>query len=223
MSGYDDSPGGGEGSLPDPPASQHEWSPAGSPAPDPAPAAPVLPAAVSLPPASTEPPADADGWPAPAAATGGHEADESWPAPVGEVPTAGTIDPSGAAAPPDGPPRSPPARAVAQPGRPAHPRPAALAAGHDRLGRDDRRRDRDRAAREGVRDQPVPDPLVVDGAHAALRPARRSAARRATPIACSRTGSSTTCATRGAARSSSSRRRPRPRSSAAPVARSSSA
>ena len=85
------------------------------------------------------------------------------------------------------------------------------AAGHDRLDRHDRRRDRDRAARQGVRRQPVPDPVVVDGADAALRPAASPAARRASPTACSRTGSSTACATRAAARSSSSRRRPRRR------------
>ena len=45
---------------------------------------------------------------------------------------------------------------------------------------------------QGVRRQPVPDPVVVDGADAALRAARRAAARRASPTACSRTASSTT-------------------------------
>ena len=42
-------------------------------------------------------------------------------------------------------------------------------AGHDRLDRDDRRRDRDRARDQGVGRQPVPDPVLVDGADAALR------------------------------------------------------
>ena len=61
--------------------------------------------------------------------------------------------------------------AFAQPGRPADPRPArhgwrvtidwiVTIVGADR----------DRAARQGVGRQPVPDPVVVDGADAALRP-----------------------------------------------------
>ena len=44
----------------------------------------------------------------------------------------------------------------------------------DRLDRHDRRRGRDRARDQGVGREPVPDPVVVDGADAALRAARRS-------------------------------------------------
>ena len=84
-------------------------------------------------------------------------------------------------------------------------------------------RGRDRPARQGVRRQPVPHPVVVDGADAALRPPARRAARRATRTGCSRTASSTTSAIRVGARSSSSRRRRRRRSSAARAGRSSSA
>ena len=62
--------------------------------------------------------------------------------------------------------------ALPQPRRPAHPRPAARLARHDRLGGDDRRRDRDRARDQGVGREPVPDPVLVDGADAPLRPAR---------------------------------------------------
>ena len=40
---------------------------------------------------------------------------------------------------------------------------------HDRLDRHDRRRDRDRAVRQGLHRQSVPDPVVVDGEHPALR------------------------------------------------------
>ena len=105
-------------------------------------------------------------------------------------------------------PTEPAPSALAQPGRPAHARAAARLARHDRLGRDDRRRDRDRARDQGLGRQPVPDPVLVDGADAALRPRRAAAARRASPTACSRTASSTTSAIRSAARSSSSRRRP---------------
>ena len=69
-----------------------------------------------------------------------------------------------------GAPRPP---TLAEPRRPAHARSAEPAPRHDRLDRHDRRRDRDRPARQGVRRQPVPDPVVVDGADAALRAARR--------------------------------------------------
>ena len=88
--------------------------------------------------------------------------------------------------------------------------------------RHDRRRHRDRPPREGVRRQPVPDPVVSmePTLHCA---APGAAARHASPTASSRTGSSTTSATHAAARSSSSRRRPRRRSSAARAGRSSSA
>ena len=92
------------------------------------------------------------------------------------------------------------------------PGPAAQRARRARLGLHDRRRDRDRVRAEGVGRQPVPHPVVVDGADAALRAARRPAARRASATACSRTASSTTSATRSGARSSSSRRRRRRRS-----------
>ena len=52
---------------------------------------------------------------------------------------------------------------------------------------------------QGLGRQPVPDPVLVDGADAPLRPAGARAARRASPTACSRTASSTTSATRSAA------------------------
>src|SRR5205823_6645093 len=60
---------------------------------------------------------------------------------------------------------------LAQPARPADGRTAAAVADRDRLDRDDRRRDRDRARDQGLGGQPVPDPVVVDGADAALRAA----------------------------------------------------
>ena len=62
--------------------------------------------------------------------------------------------------------------ALPQPRRPADSRPAARLARHHRLGGDDRRRDRDRARDQGVGRQPVPDPVLVDGADAPLRAAR---------------------------------------------------
>ena len=78
------------------------------------------------------------------------------------------------------------------------------------------RRDRDRARAQAVGRQPVPDPVVVDGADAPLREGAGVPAASATSAtACSRTASSTTSATRSAARSSSSRRRRRRRSAAA--------
>ena len=80
----------------------------------------------------------------------------------------------------------------------------------------------DRARDQGSGRQPVPDPVLVDGADAPLRAAGRRAARRASPTACSRTASSTTSAVPRAATSSSSRRRRRRRRSAARAARSSS-
>ena len=67
----------------------------------------------------------------------------------------------------------------------------------------------DRAADQGVRREPVPDPVVVDGADAALREARAWTARPTTPTACSPTGSSTTSPTRPGRTSSSSTRRGR--------------
>ena len=57
---------------------------------------------------------------------------------------------------------------LAESRRPAHARSPERASGHDRLGRHDRRGDRDRPAREGLRRQPVPDSVVIDGADAAL-------------------------------------------------------
>ncbi len=51
-------------------------------------------------------------------------------------------------------------------------------------------------SRQGVRRQPVPDPVVLDGADAPLRRGRPPAARRASPTACSPTASSTTSASR---------------------------
>ena len=81
-----------------------------------------------------------------------------------------------------------------------------------RLDGDDRRRDRDRARDQGVGRQPVPDPVVVDGADAALRAAGRRLrgallrprAREPLHLPLPRR--------RRAATSSSSRRRRRPRS-----------
>ena len=65
-----------------------------------------------------------------------------------------------------------------RPARPSLPRPAAGRPRRARLGADDRRRDRDRVRAEDVGGQPIPHPVVVDGADAALREARRRAARR---------------------------------------------
>ena len=93
-----------------------------------------------------------------------------------------------------------------------HREPAAAVADRGRLDRHDRRRGRDRAADQGVGREPVPHPVVVDGADAALREAGATAARRDSPTACSRTASSTTSATRTEARSSSSTRPPARRS-----------
>ena len=60
---------------------------------------------------------------------------------------------------------------LAQPRRQAR-APAAATVAHDRrLGRHDRRRRRDRPADQGVRRQPVPHSVLVDGADAALRAA----------------------------------------------------
>ena len=87
----------------------------------------------------------------------------------------------------------------AEPDRPA--RPAALA-DRDRLGADDRRRVLDRARDQGWVVEPLPDPVLVDGADAALRPARPGLPGAASPTGCSRTGSSTASATRTGARSS---------------------
>ena len=104
-----------------------------------------------------------------------------WPMPGRRAGKAGTgSDPATAGRcsglPP--PPPTRPAAPLAEPGRPTHARPAATAPRHDRLGRHDRRRRRDRAARQGLRRQPVPHPVVVDGADAALLPSPPSAARR---------------------------------------------
>ena len=96
---------------------------------------------------------------------------------------------------------------VAEPGRPHDAQPPAPVADRDRLGRDDHRRDPDRARAQAVDRQPVPDPVLVDGADAALRAARARAARRTSPTACSRAASASTSAARRAATSSSSRRR----------------
>src|SRR5918995_1243823 len=60
---------------------------------------------------------------------------------------------------------------VAEPGRPLHAGSSARLAGHDRLDRDDRGGDRDRARDQSVGRQPLSDPVLVDGAHAALRAA----------------------------------------------------
>ena len=54
---------------------------------------------------------------------------------------------------------------------------AARAASHDRLARHDPRRDPDRARDQAVGDQPLPHPLELDGADAALRAARRGLPR----------------------------------------------
>ena len=96
-----------------------------------------------------------------------------------------------------------------KPDRRTHARPAAPVAHRHRLGGDDPRRRRDRARDQGLRRQPVPHPVLVDGADAALRPAGSRAAWRDSRTACSRTGSSTTSGIRTAARSSSSRLRRR--------------
>src|SRR5213078_1591988 len=53
--------------------------------------------------------------------------------------------------------------------RPAHAPAAAALADRDRLDRHDRRRGRDRVRDQAVGRQPVPDPLIVDGADTALR------------------------------------------------------
>ena len=54
------------------------------------------------------------------------------------------------------------------PCRPPHRRFAERLAGHDRLARDDPGRDRDRARDQDLGREPVPDPLELDGADAAL-------------------------------------------------------
>ena len=95
--------------------------------------------------------------------------DLGWPTPPTEPQYPFPYTPPGQRCPAS---RAAPGAALAQPGRPADPRPARLVAGDDRLDRHDRRRGRDRAARQGLRRQPVPHPVVVDGADAALRPAR---------------------------------------------------
>ena len=59
-----------------------------------------------------------------------------------------------------------------EPGRPPHRRPAERLAGHDRLARHDPRRDRDRARDQDLGREPVPDPVELDGADAALRAPR---------------------------------------------------
>src|SRR3954447_9423431 len=64
-------------------------------------------------------------------------------------------------------------RSAEEPDRLFDRRAAARVARHDRLARDDRRRDRDRARDEGVAGEPVPDPVELDGADAALREAGR--------------------------------------------------
>ena len=73
-----------------------------------------------------------------------------------------------------------------------------------RLGADDRRRDPDRPRPQGLDRQPVPDPVLVDGADAPLRAARRRAARRASATASSRAASASASRARTGARSSSS-------------------
>ena len=110
------------------------------------------------------------GWttPPPVGADAGDD-DLGWPTLPTEPTYPFPYTPPGRDAPPPAPR---PVPTLAQPGRPADPRPARLVAGDDRLGRHDRRRRRDRAAREGVRRQPVPHPVVVDGADAALCPPR---------------------------------------------------
>ena len=70
-----------------------------------------------------------------------------------------------------------------------------------------RRRGRASCSREGVGDQPVPDPVVLDGADPALRATEPGCEGGASPTACSRTGSSTASTSRSAATSSSSSRR----------------
>ncbi len=69
--------------------------------------------------------------------------------------------------------------------------PAAAVADRDRLGGDDHRRVADRPRAQAMGRQPVPDPVLVDGAHAALRVVRARAARRTSPIVCSRAASAT--------------------------------
>ena len=68
---------------------------------------------------------------------------------------------------------------------------------HDRLARHDPGRDPDRARDQAVGDQPVPDPVELDGADAPLRATRATAASRraassAAPTACSPAASATT-------------------------------
>ena len=69
--------------------------------------------------------------------------------------------------------RTAPTARVPPPARSRHRAPSAPAAHRRRLDRHDRRRGRDRARDQGVGRQPVPDPVVVDGADAPLRPAGR--------------------------------------------------
>ena len=104
------------------------------------------------------------------------EADSGWGSTAGPSgPTASrrSARPSRSRPPRDRPPPPPPRldRHSRNPVDRLTRRPAERAPRHDRLGRHDRRRGRDRAARQGVRRQPVPDPVVVDGADAPLRPA----------------------------------------------------
>ena len=60
-----------------------------------------------------------------------------------------------------------------EPARPSDRRPSKRASRHDRLARHDPRRDPDRARDQAVGDQPVPDPVQLDGADAPLRERRR--------------------------------------------------
>ena len=90
---------------------------------------------------------------------------------------------------------------------------------HDRLDRDDRRRDRDRPRDQGVGREPVSDPVVLDGADAALRAARqRLRGAVLGPVLANRFIYH--FREPHAATSSSSRRRRRPSRSAARAARS---
>ncbi len=118
-------------------------------------------------------------------------------------------------------------RAVCRPAQPrsARPplsRPAARRAGHARLDPHHRRRDPDRARAQGVGREPVPHPVVVDGADAELRERlpRIPAVSATRATACSRAVSASTSDLRPAATSWSSTRRRGSPTSAAKAARS---
>ena len=123
--------------------------------------------ASALPPPPT--PATGDGTPGAGWRTQQPEppppAQTGWPTTPAEIPLDGRhAFPEGARAEASGA-----APTFAQPRRPADgpsPRPSP---GDRRLARHDHRRRRDRAAREGLRGEPLSDPVLVDGADAPLR------------------------------------------------------